>query len=327
MKKLIKYLFCFCLSLLAFSVISFAQNIQVKAQLDSNKIKIGQQTEIILTVDYRTDKGEVKIKWPVYTDTLIKSVEVINKSSIDSTHPNKESDPYQWTLTQHITITSFDSGYHAIPPFQFVVNNDTTNAYLTEPLLLEVQTLSVDTAQASIKDIKLPYDAPLSFKEIIPYLIIGAIIIGLILLILYLFSKRKKVVTLHKKAPPIPPHIIALKQLNEVKDQKLWQQGKTKAYYTSISDILRIYIENRFYLHALEQTTDDILKSFRSMDIEQESKSKLRQVLILADLVKFAKEQPLPNENEITLENAISFVEATAQKEEHRKEENDVERN
>lgn len=300
-------LLCFC------SILAFSQKVQVRATLDSNSIKVGEQVKLTLTVDYRTDEGEIKIKWPVIGDTLTKPVEVVNKSAIDSTLPNQESDPYSFTLSQTVTLTSFDSGYHAIPPFKFVINDDTTKRFETEALLLQVNTVPVDTSAKAVKDIKLPYDAPVTFKELLPYIIGSFILVLIVILIIWYIRKRKKEQPVYvPKTPPVPPHIVALTQLNELREQKLWQQGKTKAYYIELSDILRIYIENRFYISAMEQTTDDILKSFRTVDIDAEVKGKLKQVLILSDLVKFAKEQPLPNENDLSLENAISFVNQTA---------------
>ena len=111
--------------------------------------------------------------------------------------------------------------------------------------------------------------------------------------------------------PKIPPHVTALEQLHKLKDEKLWQGGKLKEYHSALSDIIRQYIEHRFYINAMEQVSDEIMYSFRTVDLNDELKGKLRQILFLADMVKFAKEQPLPNENETSWNNAYEFVMAT----------------
>jgi hypothetical protein len=91
----------------------------------------------------------------------------------------------------------------------------------------------------------------------------------------------------------------------------LWQQEQYKQYYIELTDILRDYIEKRYKVQAHEQTTDELLTSLSSKDMPQQARVKLKEILVLADLVKFAKEKPLPADNELTMEKAISFVELT----------------
>jgi UDP-glucose 4-epimerase len=126
-------------------------------------------------------------------------------------------------------------------------------------------------------------------------------------------SFRKKVVNLQVKPKiVVPPHIEALELLQQLRDEKLWQNGFEKEYHIRVSDIIRNYIERRFGLTALEQTTDEIMRHTRSIDlIDENLRFKLKQILSLSDMVKFAKELPLPNENEQSMENAILFVNST----------------
>ena len=111
----------------------------------------------------------------------------------------------------------------------------------------------------------------------------------------------------------MPPHIIALQKLTAIGDKKLWQQEQTKQYHTEITDVIREYLESRYAIQAMEQTSDEIFASLRHMDISDENRNTLRQVLILADLVKFAKEKPAPFENEQSMDNAVAFVKKTQQ--------------
>jgi hypothetical protein len=299
---------------------SQAQDIKVKAQLDSNSILIGEQIKLNLNIQYRADNGKhLKIKFPDIADTIRKEIEIVSQSKTDTViNPN---DPFLFNLNKSLTITSFDSGYWAIPPFKFTVNEDTTG-FLTETLLLQVNTISVDTTQ-SIKDIKGPYEETYTWMDwlkdnmYVVYWSLGAILV--ILLIIYLirkYRKRPKPV-IEVVAPEIPAHIIAFEKLEKLKSEKLWQEGKLKLYHSTLTDILREYIENRFKIQALEQTTDEILYGFRNVAVDEESKMKLKQVLLLADLVKFAKEQPLPNENELSMSNVFDFINGTKREEEY----------
>lgn len=284
--------------------------VSVSATLDTNAILIGEQTKLILDATYKTDQGEIKIDFPTIADTLLKQIEVINKSKIESYIPDS-SDMSRLGQRQTLIITSFDSGYYAIPPFQFMVNGDSTKTMETEPLLFAVNTVPVDTTIA-IKDIKPPIEVPFSWKEYLPYVFwsfaLLAILTGLIILIRNYLKNRKQKPSPLIHVPKIPAHVTALEKLEKLKEDKLWQAGKLKQYHSELSDIIRQYIEHRFYIHAMEQVTDEIMHSFRTTDISGELKAKLRNVLFLSDLVKFAKEHPLPNENELSWKNAYEFV-------------------
>jgi hypothetical protein len=114
--------------------------------------------------------------------------------------------------------------------------------------------------------------------------------------------------------PKLPPHVIALQELDKLKNEELWQHEKVKDYYTRLTDIVRVYIEDRFTISAMEQTTFEILTSFniKEEQIEKKSFDELKEILEVSDLVKFAKFTPLPDENHMMLSNAYLFVKETA---------------
>jgi hypothetical protein len=300
-RKLI-YIF---VALLLPSFALFSQNVAVKAVLDTNFLMIGEQTQLHFIATYQ-DKN-TQILFPQLNDTIIKEIEVLSKSPIDTSIADANG---LFAQSQSLLITSFDSGYYVIPPFQFIVNGDTVES---DPLLLEVQNMKVDTANA-IFDIKQPLSEPFSIKDWLKdnwvwLAAILAALIGIFFLVRYL--RREKPVVEEKIIPKIPVHEIALGKLRQLNEQQLWQNGKIKAYHSEISEILREYIEERYQVNALEETTSEIMHGLRLHQIPEKLKLKLSQTLTLADLVKFAKEQPLANENENSLTNAIEFVEAT----------------
>ena len=125
------------------------------------------------------------------------------------------------------------------------------------------------------------------------------------------YLKRKKASLTEVKKDKRPAHIIALEQLQKLTTEQLWQQGKVKLYYTELTDILRQYIENRYHIPALEQVTHQIIKDMKNASVSEQSLMQFKEILELADLVKFAKAEPLQNENELCLKNALEFVEKT----------------
>jgi hypothetical protein len=296
---------------------SFGQ-VQAYVLIDTSKIRIGEQARLDLFINYKGDAKKTKILWPMVGDSLAPKVEVVNVSRIDTTMPDK-NDPKNIQQHQTIYVTSFDSGMWAIPAFEFIVNDDTANPVATQTLSLEVLTMQTDTSEASIKDIKPIFEEPGNWKEYLPYVYwtLGILaILALFYFVIYRIMKnRKKEPPPEIRKPKIPPHITALRELEEIRAKKLWQEGKTKEYYTAVTDVLRIYIEGRYEVMAMELTSEEIMQVMKSQVIDNVSKDRLQQILRLADMVKFAKAVPIDVENELTLNNAFEFVRGTLREE------------
>lgn len=222
-------------------------------------------------------------------------------------------------LSQSILISSFDSGKHVIPEFFFKLkHNQFTDSVATEAMMFEVLTMKIDTTKGPA-DIKMPYAAPLTLTEVTPY-ILGIILIGAIIFFIFYYIKwKKKNVPLFSRPekPKEPAHIIALRELDRIKAQKLWQQEKIKQYYSEVADTVRMYIESRFGIPAMEQTSAETIGVFKQRKelIDDSSLNEIQHILSLADLVKFAKYTPLPDDNNLTLMNAYFFVNQTKKEE------------
>ncbi len=300
--------FLLSLFLIHFSLfLCSAQDVKVSAKADVNTIRIGEQTKLHLKVEAPAD---AKIKFPIIPDTITK-IEILNRAKIDTV---RSADGKQISYEQAVTITAFDSGYYPIPPFVFQysrVGKEGTDSLMTEALLFSVRTVPVDTTQA-IKELKPPLDIPLSFMEILPYMLIGlAVIILIIVIVMFVRRQNRKKSGVKVFVPSRPVHEIALEELRKLEAEKLWQAGNYKKYHSAISDIIRTYIERRFSINAMESVTDEILDDLKGKTLEALAKEKLRYILQTADLVKFAKLQPIASENELSLANAYAFIEMT----------------
>ena len=283
------------------------------ATLDTNSILIGQQARLTLSVSYRVDQGTTTIAWPIIADTLSGHVEVLISEPVDTLMPDKANDPYLFEQRRTLTITSWDSGYWAIPPFRFVVNDAPVE---TTPLLLTVGTVPVDTT-AAFKDIKDIYDEPATWmdwlREHWRWVAVGvgaaAIITALVILLVRRARRPKHVV--QPVAPTVPLHMRTLEALKAIEAQRLWQQGEVKRFHSEVTDLLRSYVEERFGTPALERTTDELMQALRMGPVPSEARERLGNMLRLADLVKFAKYTAPPTENEQLMANAIAFVKET----------------
>jgi hypothetical protein len=291
-----------------------SQEVSVEAVLDTSKMRIGEQANIDIYVSYNAKENKnIKIQWPSIGDTLTGKVEVISVSVIDTTFPDKTNSS---RIFQHqkVTVSVYDSGYYAVPGFKFILNNDTNNILYTSPLFLEVHTVPTDTSAKKLKDIKPPFEEKFNWKWYLAHIYWGiGILIGIIIIILITryYTKKQNDQQVEPEKPKVPAHITALAMLEKIKEEKIWKDDKVKEYYSAISDAIRLYIEERFYVNALESTTDEIMTAFRTQVVDKDSKDKLQQLLTLSDLVKFAKMTPIENEHNFTLQNAFDFVNGT----------------
>lgn len=290
-----------------------AQKIQARAIIDSTNILIGDQINLRIELDQPNNVG---IEFPVIGDSLSATVEIIDKSPLDTFQLDEKD---QIKIIQNLTITSFDSGKQVVPPFRFLLKYDELyDTIETLPAEFFVHSMPIDTTKGPT-DIKKPYDAPVTLKEVSPY-ILGAILIGaLIFFLFYYIQRRRKNKPIFAKPakPKEPAHIIALRELDRIKEEKLWQTEEIKAYYSLVSDTLRTYIEDRFNIQAMEYTTDETIRAFeqRKTLVSGKSFEELKNILTLADLVKFAKYRPLPDDHNLTLMNAYLFVNQTKKEE------------
>ena len=288
----------------------FAQNPNVSVNIDTNAILIGDQVNLKILF---SSPSQYNVLWPDIKETITENVEVVERTLVDTIYSDKND---IITLSQKLTLTSFDTGNYILPQmeFRYQVEGDTLqNILLSNSLMLNVNTIAVDTTQA-IKPIKTPLKAPYTFKEIFPWALSGIGLLAVIWFLIYFFRKRKKNEPVFKLKPKpiIPPHVIALDKLDKLRRKKLWQTGNIKSFYTELTDIVRTYIGGRFGIDAMEMTTFDIKSSLKNVDqIPKDYKEKLVNTLIMADLVKFAKEKPLPAENESSMNISENFIRKT----------------
>lgn len=277
------------------------------ASLDTAVLRIGEQVELLLSIDLPTDAPAGMVNWPVFGDTLINQLEVVRKGPVDSVQ-----DAAGLHLTQRIFLTSFDTGHWAIPPFTFVVSGSPRE---TSPLLIEVRNVALDDPKVQ-RPAKTIYEVPFSIGYWIRAHLVELLAgLGALVLIIaglfYLTRKRKTVPAPVVEAPMEPVHLRTLRSLRELDASRLWQQGEHKAYHSRITDLLRSYIEERYQVPAMESSTDELLQELGVSPMNNEQRTHLENMLRLADLVKFAKAKPTPAENEQMMAGAIRFVEAT----------------
>jgi len=302
----------FCIAALVPQVL-FAQGWSegVSVALDTTALRIGEQVTLTMSVQYRTGAGDPIISWPTIGDTLSAHVEVVADSGVDTLAVRDMAGAFVQQRALH--LTSFDTGYWAIPPFRFTMNGAVME---TKPMLLQVQGVTLDSTLAA-RDIKAIHELPFSLgywvREHVKWIAAGAGVLALAALILWLLLRKRAAIPA-KEVPAIelPLHQRTINALHALEKQRLWQNGEHKAYHSRITDLVRGYIEERYRVPALESTTDELLQELRVSALSADQRGQLGNMLRLADMVKFAKALPSPIENEQMMSGALRFVEETA---------------
>jgi len=311
MRRVIQ-LFSFLISLLVFSIASAQQDVVARLSVDTNKILIGQPVQVILQV---SQPKNVQINWPLIVDSMGK-LEILKIFPLDTM---LVEDPNVLLRSQTFQVTSFDSGLYKIPEVYFDYkhnNSDKTFSTYTDPIFIEVFTVPVDTT-LDIRDIQPIMPAPADLTWLL-WVLIGYHL--LMLLIAFVVWKSRKKTSEEKEeivAPVvlIPPHITAIDALKALESEKLWQERKMKLYFTRLTDILRVYIDEKWRVGAQELTTDEIIHHGFLALIDPSCKMDLERILRLADLVKFAKWEAIASECELSMSLSYKFVKDTSARE------------
>lgn len=304
--QLLKGLFLMSLFLQA-AMPGKAQLIRVESILSSDSLLIGEQISYTLRIDAA---GELEIRLPAIQDTLSSSLEVISALSSDTVATDGRI-----LIEQSYLITGFEAGSQIVPSQEVIYRRGSSvDTARSMPLVLHVYDPTVDTTQ-QIKAIKPPINTPVTFREMLPWLATGLgglLLLGSAFWLIRRYLKRKKDPFAYNQKPLEPAHVIAFRALDKLKEEKIWSKGQVKRYYTGLTEITRQYIERQYDIPAMESTTEEILQAFRRANPEDQLLDDiLRELLELADLVKFAREDPLPVDNQTNLNNAYLFVQKT----------------
>ena len=299
-----------------------AQRASAHATIQPTEILIGEQALINLKVITPKDKV---ISFPVYESEIIPGIEVIAMLPPDTVIENNVM-----TLNFKYVVTSFDSTLYHVPflPVYDGVDTIFSNSFglkVTSPELSDStlsyldkinrgETDSLDFNQLQINDIKPIKKAPFVWTDFlwILWLVLGiALLLALIGLIIYMIIKKKKKGYIFKPPVLLPAHVRAANELDKLKAEKIWLQGREKEFYSKLTDILRRYIFEREGINAMEMTSGEILNNIRQISDVDSVYDNLKQILSTADLVKFAKYKPYPDENDLSMVNAYFFVNQT----------------
>lgn len=286
--------------------ISAAPDITIKAELDSAYLLMGKRTAMHVEVVGELDEtGGILAPDSLWTDVEISSItEPIVK---DLGNGRKE-------LRQDLILQSFDSGLYTLAPVIYVQGDEVVQS---NRLALKVIPVPVDTL-TTVHDYADVQNPPRKIFDFVPdwatdygmWIILALLVIGAAIFV-YLKWLRQGKIPLIPVKKPVPPYELAIQRLEELKNEKLCERGEEKSYYTRLTDILRVYLDTRFGINAMEMTSTQILHALQNNEETRVPKKYMSEILRIADFVKFAKVRPLPEDNVQAFRSAMQFVEDT----------------
>ncbi len=250
-----------------------------------------------------------KFIFPAPQNPVVPGLEIVGEPKTDTIVTGRDFTEVE----SRITVTSFDSGSYSLPAFTAyrIKSDGTTDTLSFDGGKLEFTTIQIDTNSFKPFDVKGQMNYPYTVKEALPW-------VGLLFMLIlagYLISKairnlREKRSLFGKPVVIDPPHIVALRTLERLRVEKLWLTNQ-KEYFTQLTEAIRSYIESRYMIQAMEQTSNEILKDLSKVDMDKKIYKDLGELFYLSDLVKFAKYTAPIEECEGAVPSAVRFVNAT----------------
>ena len=284
--------------------------VTVEARIDSVNLFIGEQTDITLDVTFGAKQ---KLTLPALKKgtELVPNVEVLNVTSPDTTFLN---DGKTLEVVQKYTVTAWDSALYYLPPFVVEVDGQ---RYESKSLALNVYTVDIDTLHTDrffpSNDVMAPPFAWDDWRAIVG----GAFLVTLLFIVSYvLFDRARKgkpIVRIVRRKKALPPHKVAIAEIERIKADRKWAEEDSKEYYTQLTETLRVYIQNRYGFSTMEMTSAEIIERLLQEDDGGQALDELREIFRTADLVKFAKYSTLINENDANLMAAVEYINQTKQ--------------
>ena len=288
------------------SVLQMTAQVSVEAEIDSVQIFVGQQAHVTLTAHA---KDQAKIEFPQFKPTqfITPGVEVLASQELEK----KDQDNGFVARSVVYTLTSFDDTLYYLPPMTVKIDG---KPYQSKSLALKVLTIEVDTT--NVEQFFGPKDVqnnPFQWSDWSLSFWLSVVLLVLLALCYYLylrFKDNKPIISRIRIVKRLLPHQKALKEIEQIKADKMVASENSKEYYTKLTDTLRKYIEERYGFCAMEMTSSEIIEKLTATQ-DESALSELRHLFLTADLVKFAKYSTLINENDQNLVNAIEFINQT----------------
>ena len=308
MSGLRRYIVALCAVLGGWLSVVAGEPVRIEsARFVPDSVLIGDHFDLVMEVVSREGYA---VGFPTITNVGEGKIELLEEGKIDTLSMGDG----KYHLRKKWRMTSFEPAMYNIDSLGVLYTDGRTvdTLYAPNALELAVQMIPVDTAQKTIYDIKQPLRMPVLFGEVVEtgsrvlgvLVALAALVLAVVLVVRKLRRKGGEA-----EKPKEPAHVVAIRELEALHNQKLWQNGKVKEYYSRLTEILRAYLAGRYGVGAMEMTTDEIVVSMKSLALTKKQSASLGELLAESDLVKFAKYIPTEEYHEEAYNTVYYFVE------------------
>lgn len=287
-----------------YSGLLWAQEVKIDVLSSGSKIRIGEPLTLTITASYTT--SQIKLQWPTTQTNDADPVTVLNSSLLPA-RMQQQNNIQQCCLS----VTAYDSGVFSLPNWQIKLLNDSTKKFSIPQFTFLAQTVPTDTSITKLKPLKPLIEIPFDWTWYTKHVIIGGIAFVLIILAIWYILKRYKKSNTSKLQVQVPPDVKALEDLNALLKHEVWKTGDVKLFYSQLTEILKIYIENRYQCTVMELTSAELLDYIRTHITDTQILNALERILTHSDFAKFAKQFHNEALHRELLNLSKSFVEQT----------------
>ena len=309
MRELRRYIVALCMAVGTVFAASAQRGVEiVEARFEPDSVLLGDHFDLVLEVAAPEGYG---VGFPSINGEFAEGkIELLKEREVDTVRLAEG----RVQLRKRWRMTSFEPAVYSLDSIGVLYSDGRRidTLFASEPLHLEVQMIPVDTAQKTIYDIKQPLPMPVLFGEVVEtgvnvlgvLVALAALVVAVLLIVRAARRKGSE-----ESKPKEPAHIVAIRHLEMLHNQKLWQNGKVKEYYSRLTEILREYLAGRYGVGAMEMTTDEIVAAMKKVELSPKHISSLGILLAESDLVKFAKYLPNEEYHEEAYNTVYYFVE------------------
>ena len=256
----------------------------VRVTVEPTRIAVGDRVRLVVEVEHGAGAS---VAWP--GSEGLEPFEVLERRVGE---PRVEGG--RTVSSAEYVLTAFELGDLELPALavEVAAADGGVVALGTEPAAVTVTSVGVDEG-GDIRAIKGPLDVPLNVLALWPWLAAILLLAG----VAYWLWRRPRRAAAGgvpvPAAPPRPPHEVAYEAFRVLEAERLPERGEIKAFHVRASDVVRVYVEGRFGVEALEMTTAEVIDGLRRRGAAEEVAADLRRFLERCDLVKFAKDRPV----------------------------------
>ena len=288
-----------------------AQPVTIVASVEPSVATVGDRLHLRIEVDSRNG---VAVAFP----DVVAGIAPFEVLDAVMTEPAPGGD--RTVERRDYIIAAFETGDLYVPAlaFEYVTADGDTGVVFGESLAVSIESVLPEVREdeeVGPKDIKPPVELPRRvWPLIIAVLSVAAAAAAFYFVRRWLRNRISEPAEDVVQEPPVPrtaAHVVAIERLDALEREDLIGRGEIPRFYVRATEIVRLYLRDRFGVDAIDMTTSELPPAMRKASIDESEISWGEGFLLHADLAKFAGHVPSEGRARSDFREAREFVERT----------------